>query len=189
MSADIPPGHPVRLIETRRFEDPRGWFFESYNKARWREAGVDVDFVQDNHSYSRWKGTLRGIHYQVEPFAQAKLIHCTRGAIRDFAIDLRPGTPSFGTHVSAVLSAENRRQIYIPVGFGHAFVTLEDETEVEYKASAYYSPAHEAGIRWDDPQIAIPWELPSGAPRLSERDAKLPYLAEVRHQLRFAVET
>ena len=169
---------PVKLIHTRRFGDDRGWFVETYHRPRWAADGVVDEFVQDNHSYSKLAGTIRGIHFQVPPHAQAKLIRCTRGRIIDYAVDLRAGSPSYGRHVAVELSPETGDQLYIPVGFGHAFVTLEPDTEVMYKASDIYVPACDTGIRWDCPTIAIEWPLPSEGPVLSNKDRTLPTLAE-----------
>lgn len=169
---------PVRLIRTRRFSDDRGWFSETWVEHQWRDLGVDVPFVQDNHSYSRPAGTIRGIHFQTPPHAQAKLVRCTRGAILDFAVDLRRGSPTYGQHVGAQLSADNGDQLFIPVGFGHAFVTLEPDCEVMYKVSDYYAPECDGGIRWDCPQLAIDWRLDGQAPVLSAKDAILPGLGD-----------
>ena len=169
---------PVKLIPTRRLEDDRGWFVETYHQPRWAERGVAETFVQDNHSFSRLAGTIRGIHFQAPPHAQAKLVRCARGSIRDYAIDLRAGSPSYGRHVFADLSADNGDQLYIPVGFGHAFVTLEPDSEVIYKVSDIYAPAAEGGLRWDCPAIGIDWPLPPGGPVLSPKDEALPLLAD-----------
>ena len=169
---------PVKLIRTRRFGDDRGWFAETYHRARWAEQGVAEEFVQDNHSFSSEVGTLRGIHFQTPPHAQAKLVRCTRGRILDYAVDLRAGSPTYGHHVCAELSADNGDQLYIPVGFGHAFVTLEPDTEVQYKVSDVYAPESDGGIRWDCPTIAIDWPLPPGGPVLSAKDETLPFLAD-----------
>jgi len=169
---------PVKLIHTRRFGDDRGWFSETYHRPRWTDQGVDCEFVQDNHSFSAHAGTIRGIHFQTAPFAQAKLVRCTRGRIMDYAVDLRAGSPTYGRHVAAELSAENGDQLYVPVGFGHAFVTLEPDTEVMYKVSAVYAPESDGGLRWDCPDIAIVWPLPAEGPTLSAKDAALPTLAD-----------
>lgn len=168
---------PVILVKTRKFRDSRGWFSETYVDRRWREHGVDADFVQDNHSYSAPAGTIRGIHFQSPPHAQAKLVRCVRGRIMDYAVDLRAGSPTFGEHVSAELSAENADQLFIPVGFGHAFITLEPDCEVVYKVSDYYAPDCDGGIRWDCPDIGIDWPLDGREPSLSPKDGTLPVLA------------
>jgi dTDP-4-dehydrorhamnose 3,5-epimerase len=169
---------PVTLIHTRRFRDDRGWFSETFVDHRWRALGVDARFVQENHSYSAPAGTIRGIHFQTPPHAQAKLVRCVRGAILDYAVDLRAGSPTYGAHVVAELSAENGDQLFIPVGFGHAFVTLEPDCEVVYKVSDYYAPECDGGIRWDCPMVGIDWKLDGTEPKLSDKDRKLPTLAE-----------
>lgn len=167
---------PVRLIKTRRFGDDRGWFSETYRQDRFAELGVPDLFVQDNHSYSRHVGTLRGIHFQAPPHAQAKLVRCVRGRIIDYAVDLRAGSPTYGRHVAAELSADNGDQLYIPVGFGHAFVTLEPDSEVSYKVSDVYAPETDGGIAWNCPVLAIDWPLPATGPTLSDKDLALPPL-------------
>ena len=169
---------PVILIKTRRFSDNRGWFCETFVDRRWREFGADVEFVQDNHSYSASAGTIRGIHFQAPPHAQAKLVRCARGRIMDYAVDLRAGSPTYGKYVSAELSADNGDQLFIPVGFGHAFITLEPDCEVIYKVSDYFAPDCDGGIRWDCPQIGINWPLHGKEPNLSPKDSNLPLLAE-----------
>lgn len=169
----------VRLITPRRFGDDRGWFAETFSAHRWAEAGIAGSFVQDNHSYSRDVGTLRGLHFQTPPFAQGKLVRCVRGAVWDVAVDLRKGSPTYGGHVAAELTAEAGTQIWVPAGFAHGFVTLRPDSEVEYKVTAYYSPTHDSGLAWDDPDLAIPWPLPPGrAPVLSGKDARLGRLAD-----------
>jgi dTDP-4-dehydrorhamnose 3,5-epimerase len=167
---------PVRLIRTRRFSDDRGWFSETFNTAKWAEQGVAVDFIQDNHSMSVPAGTIRGIHFQLPPHAQAKLVRCPRGRIVDYAVDLRRGSPTYGHHVAAELSEENGVQMFVPIGFGHAFITLEPNSEVIYKVSDIYAPELDRGIRWDDPDIAIAWPLAGNAPTLSVKDRSLPGL-------------
>lgn len=169
---------PLVLISPRRLEDDRGWFSETYVDRRWREVGVDVDFVQDNHSYSSRPGTIRGIHFQLPPHAQSKLVRCARGRVMDYAVDLRRGSPTFGNFEAVELSATNGLQLFIPVGFGHAFVTLEHDCEVIYKIDDYYVPECDAGIRWDCPDIGIDWPLPESGPVLSSRDSNLPGLSE-----------
>ena len=168
----------VRLISGKRFEDARGWFSEVYHASAFAKRGVDVTFVQDNQSLSRAQGTIRGLHFQLPPHGQAKLVRCLRGAIFDVAVDLRRGSPTYGRWVGAELSAENGRQLFIPVGFAHGFMTLEPDTEVFYKVSEFYAPASDSGLRWDDPAIGVEWpSLPGGPPLLSEKDEKLPVLA------------
>jgi dTDP-4-dehydrorhamnose 3,5-epimerase len=165
----------VRLLEPRRFGDARGWFTEVYSEERFRDAGIDVRFVQDNHSFSAPRFTLRGLHYQEEPVAQHKLIRCVRGRIFDVAVDLRSGSPGYGDWTAVELSAENGRQLFVPVGFAHGFLTLEPDCEVMYKVSAPYAPDSEGGVAWDDPELAIEWPLPAGVrPVLSGKDEVLP---------------
>ena len=167
----------VLLIHPRRFADSRGWFSESWNRARFEAWGIKGDFCQDNHSLSRPVGTLRGIHFQRPPFAQAKLVRCVRGAIWDVAVDLRKTSPTFGKWVAAQLSAENGDELFIPAGYGHGFITLEADSEVIYKVDAPYAPEVDGGIIWSDPDLAIDWPLGEGAPHLSDKDAKLGGLA------------
>lgn len=168
----------VISLTPRAFADPRGWFSETYHQARAAEAGIDIVFCQDNQSFSRTAGTIRGLHYQRPPFAQAKLVRCVRGSIWDVAVDARRGSPTYGQWVGAKLSAENRRQLYLPIGFLHGFVTLEADTEVAYKVSAFYDPASDGGVRWDDADLALPWPLNGNVPLVSEKDAKMPSFAE-----------
>ncbi|HWW63361.1 MAG TPA: dTDP-4-dehydrorhamnose 3,5-epimerase [Sphingomonadaceae bacterium] len=170
---------PVLLLTVRRFEDNRGWFSESYHQAKWANAGIDETFIQDNHSLSRPVGTIRGLHFQAPPHAQAKLIRCIRGAIWDVAVDIRHGSPTYGQWQAAELSAENGHQLYIPAGFAHGFVTLQPDSEVAYKASALYAPENEGGLRWDDPALGINWPLPSSGAIVSDKDAVLPRLADL----------
>jgi dTDP-4-dehydrorhamnose 3,5-epimerase len=163
---DIPE---VVLVEPKVFGDERGFFYESHNRRAFAAGlGRDVEFVQDNHSRSA-RGVLRGLHYQLQQ-AQGKLVRATAGAIYDVAVDLRRSSPSFGKWVAVELSAENRRMLWVPPGFGHGFLTLSEFAEVQYKASDYYAPAHERSIVWNDPQLAIAWPL-DGAPVLSGKDA------------------
>lgn len=164
----------VISITPRAFSDSRGWFSETYHQARLLEAGVDTVFCQDNQSFSKSAGVVRGLHYQRPPFAQAKLVRCIRGSIWDVAVDIRRGSPTYGQWVGAELSADNRRQLFIPAGFLHGFVTLEDDTEVAYKVSAHYDPASDGGILWNDSALGIPWPLGGRAPLVSDKDANLP---------------
>jgi dTDP-4-dehydrorhamnose 3,5-epimerase len=164
----------VLIITPRVFKDARGFFFESYNSEQFRARGIDTVFVQDNHSQST-RGTLRGLHFQLPPMAQAKLVRCTRGTIWDVAVDIRAGSPTFGSWVGVELSAANFRQLYVPSGFAHGFCVLSDEAEVLYKTSAVYSATHERGIAWDDPAIDIAW--PIAEPLLSDRDRRAESLA------------
>ena len=166
----------VLLIEPTVFEDARGWLMEAYNKIKLPK--VICDFVQDNHSYSAVKGTLRGIHFQRPPMAQAKMVRCIKGSILDFAVDLRPDSETFKQWICVELSAENKKQLFIPRGFGHAFVTLEDNTEIVYKVDNYYSPKHDAAILWSDPELAIIWGVDS--PILSDKDRRAPLLREAK---------
>jgi dTDP-4-dehydrorhamnose 3,5-epimerase len=169
----------VKLVTPKRFGDSRGFFSEVYNARAFADAGVSAHFIQDNHSLSAAIGTLRGLHFQTPPFAQAKLIRVVRGRIFDVAVDLRRASPTFGQSISAELSADNGTQLFVPAGFAHGFVTLEPDTEVIYKVDAPYAPANDAGVLWSDPDLAIAWPLPSGAPHLSEKDARLPRLADL----------
>jgi dTDP-4-dehydrorhamnose 3,5-epimerase len=150
-----------------------------YNERSFAAAGIDVRFVQDNHSLSRPAGVLRGLHFQTPPFAQDKLVRCVAGAIFDVAVDVRRNSPTYGKWVGAELSAENGRQLFIPIGFAHGFVTLTPDAEVTYKCSNFYAPAHDGGVRWDDPEIGVVWPLPRGVtPTLSPKDEKLPRLVD-----------
>ena len=172
----------VRILEPQVFGDARGWFMESWSKKKMEEAGITVDFVQDNHSFSAQKGTLRGLHYQLNPMAQAKLLRVSRGAIFDVAVDIRRGSPTYAKWVGVELSAENYRQLFIPRGFAHGFITLTDDVEVQYKADNFYAPACDGNIRWDDPEIGVAW--PIAPVVLSEKDAAAPLLA-ARTELNF----
>jgi len=164
------------IIETDVHGDNRGWFTETYTKNKFVDIGVDADFIQDNQSYSAKKGTLRGIHFQINPKAQAKLIRCTRGAIIDTVVDLRKGSDTYKQWFSVELSAENKKQLFIPKGFGHAFVTITDDVEVQYKVDEYYSKEHDRSIRFDDPEIGINWGVEN--PILSEKDLNAPLLKD-----------
>ncbi|WP_126446661.1 dTDP-4-dehydrorhamnose 3,5-epimerase [Sulfuricystis multivorans] len=167
----------VLVIEPRVFTDARGFFFESYHRSAFRQAtGLDPEFVQDNHSKSV-KGVLRGLHYQLPPKAQGKLVRVVQGAVFDVAVDLRKSSPTFGRWVGEILSAENKRQLWIPPGFAHGFLTLTETAEFLYKTTEYYAPEYERAIRWDDPTLAISWPL-DGAPILAPKDAAAPAFAE-----------
>jgi len=168
----------VKILETRKYGDHRGFFSETYSRKALRELGVDLEFVQDNHSLSAQKGVVRGLHYQVAPTSQDKLVRVVRGAILDVAVDIRKSSPTFGKHVSAVISAANWRQILVPIGFAHGFVTLEENTEVIYKVTNYYSPKDERGIRWNDPALGIDWQIDPAAAVLSDRDTRHPMLKD-----------
>lgn len=167
----------VFIIKPKVFWDHRGFFFESWSKREFERVGLHYDFVQDNYSASEVKGTLRGIHFQCGDKAQAKLVRCTRGAVLDVAVDLRPFSPTYKQWVAVELSEENKYQLLIPRGFGHGFLTLTDHTEFFYKADNYYSPESDSGIRWDDPDLAVEWGV--SQPILSQKDAKAPWLKNV----------
>lgn len=166
----------VVILEPTVFGDNRGFFMESWNKKSMEEAGLYYDFVQDNHSKSTVKGTLRGIHFQKGDKAQAKLVRCVKGAVLDVAVDLRQSSPTFKQWVAVELSEDNKKQLLIPRGFGHAFVTLTDDVEFLYKADNYYAPEADAGIRWNDPDIGVKWEIEN--PILSEKDKINPFLKD-----------
>lgn len=165
-------------IVPRKFGDDRGFFSETYQAQEFAEAGFSVAFVQDNHSLSREAGVLRGLHYQLPPRAQDKLVRVVRGSILDVAVDIRRSSPNFGRWVSLVVSAEKWNQILVPKGFAHGFVTLEPDTEVAYKVSDLYSAEHDRSIRFDDPTIKIDWPAHAGPVHLSEKDERAPFLAE-----------
>lgn len=167
----------VVVIEPDVFGDHRGFFMESWSQKKMEEAGLYYDFVQDNHSMSSVKGTLRGIHFQKGDKAQAKLVRCVRGAVLDVAVDLRHDSPTYKQWEAVVLSAENKKQLLIPRGFGHGFVTLTDEVEFLYKADNYYAPEADGGIRWNDPEIGVDWGVKD--PILSAKDEKNPLLKDV----------
>jgi len=168
----------VLLITPKRFGDHRGFFSETYNCRLFEQAGINLPFVQDNQSLSVEKGVLRGLHYQLAPRAQDKLVRVIRGSILDIAVDIRRGSPTFGKHVAAVISQENWQQILVPKGFAHGFVTLEPNTEVVYKVTDYYSPEHERGIIWNDPELGINWEIDISEVILSDRDTKHPRFSD-----------
>jgi dTDP-4-dehydrorhamnose 3,5-epimerase len=168
----------VLLIEPARHGDARGFFSEVWKRSTLAAAGITADFVQDNHSYSRDAGVLRGLHFQRPPHAQGKLVRVVRGRILDVVVDIREGSPTCGQHVTAELSAANWHQIWVPRGFTHGFLTLEPDTEVLYKVDAEYDRAADGGIAWNDPALGIAWPLPPGGPILSEEDATAPCLAQ-----------
>jgi dTDP-4-dehydrorhamnose 3,5-epimerase len=169
----------VKLLTPRKFGDHRGFFAETYNRKVLESIGFTKEFVQDNHSLSVPAGTVRGLHFQLEPYAQDKLVRVVRGAILDVAVDLRRGSPSFGRHVSARLDAETGRQILVPAGFAHGFVTLEPDTEVIYKVTSYYAPSHDRGLLWNDPDLGIEWPVSGGAAILSDKDKVQPRLRDL----------
>lgn len=177
MEIEQTPLPGVVLLTPKRFGDDRGFFCESWNAARMAEAGLDVAFVQDNHSLSKTTGTLRGLHFQSPPHAQAKLVRCGRGSLWDVAVDIRKGSPTFGQWFGTELSFENGKQLLIPAGFLHGFVTLEPDTEVVYKCSDYYAPECDGAVLWNDPDLAIDWPL-EGDPMLSGKDAAAARMAD-----------
>lgn len=169
----------VRILIPKRFFDARGMFSETYNKKRWSEAGISQEFVQDNYSFSKDQGVVRGLHFQVPPFAQAKLVRVIHGSIFDVAVDLRRSSPTFGKWVKVVLNAEDWKSLYIPVGFAHGLCTLEPCTEVQYKVTNLYSIDHERGVLWNDPQIGIDWPISFDQAKLSDKDWKYPPLMDL----------
>ncbi|MBR0085990.1 MAG: dTDP-4-dehydrorhamnose 3,5-epimerase [Lachnospiraceae bacterium] len=171
----------VVIIEPTCYGDSRGWFIETYNKQKLAALGIGTDFVQDNSSFSANKGTIRGLHFQSRPYTQTKLVRCVRGAVLDVAVDIRKGSPTYLKWVSVELSAENRRQLFIPKGFAHGFITLTDDVEFAYKVDAHYAPDHDMGIRFDDPDIGVDWgiDITKEAPILSAADKARPYLKDI----------
>lgn len=170
-------GNPVRLIEPKRFVDARGWFTEVYSEVAFAALGIRCRFIQDNRSLSIHSLTLRGLHFQTPPHGQDKLVECTRGRIFDVVVDIRRGSPTYGDWVGAELSAKNGRQLFLPVGFAHAFLSLEPDCEVTYKVSRAYAPENDSGVRWDS--VGIDWPIPLGArPVLSAKDERLPSFAD-----------
>lgn len=166
----------VIIVEPEVHGDSRGFFLESWSRRDFEQAGLHYDFVQDNHSFTALKGTLRGIHFQRSEWSQAKLVRCVRGAVLDVAVDLRPESPTYKQWVAVELSAENKRQLLIPRRFGHGFVTLTDDVEFLYKADNFYAPGHEGGIRWNDPELQIDWGVEN--PVLSAKDQISPFLKD-----------
>lgn len=175
LTTDLPG---VLIVEPARFGDARGFFSESWNQRRFAEHGIDTAFVQDNHSMSDQVGTLRGLHFQRPPHAQAKLVRCGRGRLFDVAVDIRKGSPTYGHWTGCELSFENGRQLFVPEGFLHGFVTRAPETEIIYKCSDYYAPDCDACVRWDDPELGIDWGL-EGDPVLSDKDSTAPFLRDL----------
>jgi dTDP-4-dehydrorhamnose 3,5-epimerase len=169
----------VLEILPRKFGDDRGFFSETYNAERMTEAGITLQFVQDNHSFSAAKGVLRGLHFQLPPRAQDKIVRVVRGSIFDVVVDIRKSSPSFGKWVSLEISAKKWNQILIPKGFAHGFVTLEENTEITYKVTDFYSPEHDRSLRFDDPTLAIDWPFDPAAMQLSDKDRNAPYLGGV----------
>ena len=175
----------VLILEPKVFGDARGWFMEPWSARKFEAAGLNFNFVQDNQSYSAQKGTLRGLHYQTAPFAQAKLVRCTRGKLLDVAVDIREGSETFAKWVAVELTADNKKQLLIPRGFAHGFLTLTDDVEIQYKADNFYAPNCDGNIRWDDSEINIDW--PFAPTILADKDAKAPTLKErlERGELKF----
>jgi len=167
----------VKLVTPQKFGDERGFFSETWQQDRFAAAGIPGPFIQDNHALSTRRGVVRGLHLQVPPSGQGKLVRVVRGAIWDVAVDVRHGSPSFGKFVAAELSAENWQQLWVPVGFLHGYCTLTEVTEVIYKVSGPYDRAAERGVIWNDPDLALPWPVPPGGPLLSDRDKLLPRLS------------
>lgn len=169
----------VKIVTPKRHGDARGFFSEVYKTSDWQSAGLDPVFVQDNHSFSAPAGTLRGLHFQLPPFAQDKLVRVTRGRILDVAVDIRRSSPTFGRHVAVELSAENWRQLFVPTGFAHGFITLEADTEVLYKVTALYAPSHDRGLAFDDPGLSIDWGIGPEDVILSDKDRRHPRLCDL----------
>jgi dTDP-4-dehydrorhamnose 3,5-epimerase len=175
----------VKIVRPSKHEDTRGFFSETYNREAFSKADIGIEFVQDNHTFSAAKGTIRGLHFQIPPFAQDKLVRVIAGAIFDVAVDLRVGSPTFGRHVSAIVSAAAWNQILVPVGFAHGFVTLEPSTEVLYKVSNVYAPEHDRGLLWNDPVLNIEWPVPEEEALLSPKDRVHPPLADLPPYFRY----
>jgi len=178
----------VIIVTPKRFGDSRGFFSEVWNQKNLASAGITDDFVQDNHAFSAEKGTLRGLHYQTDPHAQGKLVRVTRGAVLDVAVDIRQGSPTFGQHVAVELSADNWRQLWVPKGFAHGYVTLTENTEFLYKVSGQYSPENEAGIIWSDPDLDINWGVTGDQVRLSDKDKLLPRFKDQKQLFQYEGE-
>ena len=168
----------VKVLVSNKHGDQRGFFSEVYSRRALAEAGIDIEFVQDNHSLSAEKGTVRGLHFQTPPFAQDKLVRVVRGSVFDVAVDLRRDSTTYGRYVSVVLSAATWNQLLVPFGFAHGFMTLEPDTEVIYKVSEYYVPEHDKGLLWNDPTFCIQWPIPEDKAVLSDKDRRHPRLAE-----------
>jgi dTDP-4-dehydrorhamnose 3,5-epimerase len=172
------------VFEPKIHEDSRGYFFESFNLQTFRAEGIEINFVQDNQSSSNY-GVIRGLHYQLDPFAQVKLIRVLSGRILDVAVDIRKGSPAFGKIFSIELSAENKKQLFIPAGFAHGFSVLSDKAEVLYKCDSFYNKDSEAGILYNDPSLYIDWKIPAGKEIISEKDKKLSLFAECKNNFIF----
>ncbi|HYC78066.1 MAG TPA: dTDP-4-dehydrorhamnose 3,5-epimerase [Planctomycetota bacterium] len=169
----------VKILRPKRHGDPRGFFSETWSRRTFEAAGIVAEWVQDNHAASAERGVVRGLHCQIGPAAQTKLVRVTRGSIFDVAVDLRRGSPTYGRHATAILSADAWNQIFVPKGFAHGYCTLEPETEVVYKVDAYYAPEHDRGVFWNDPALGIPWPIAPEAALLSEKDRGLPRFADL----------
>ena len=186
MQIDETPLDGVKILTPRRHGDHRGFFSESYSRRVLAGHGIDIDFVQDNHSLSAAPGTVRGLHFQAPPHAQHKLVRCGRGALFDVAVDIRAGSPSYGAWFGVELSFENGRQLLVPAGFAHGFMTLRPETEIIYKCSDYYAPETEGAVLWNDPDLGIAWpDVPGAGPVLSDKDAAAPRLAALNSPFRY----
>ncbi|MCR9212179.1 MAG: dTDP-4-dehydrorhamnose 3,5-epimerase [Proteobacteria bacterium] len=168
----------VKIVTPKKFGDDRGFFSEVWNARTFKDAGLDIEFVQDNHAFSAEVGTVRGLHFQLDPAAQGKLVRVTRGAVLDVAVDIRRGSPTFGQHVAVELSAENWQQLWVPAGFAHGYCTIQPNTELAYKVTDYYSPDHDCGIFWNDPDLKINWPVSAEKAVLSQKDKVLPVLRE-----------
>lgn len=175
----------VFVFVPKRFEDDRGFFVQTYNRQLLDTMTGPLDWVQENQSRSNLKGTVRGLHFQIAPFAQDKLVRCLRGAILDVALDIRHGSPTFGRHVTTTLTAEIGEQIFVPKGFAHGFVTLEDTCEIAYKVTNHYSSDHDKGIRWNDPALGIQWNLDEKNATVSAKDKAAPLLADTPEYFRY----
>lgn len=186
MKIEFLSGEGLALIHPAVFEDERGYFFESYRKAAFHEAGITDDFVQANQSLSQ-KGVLRGLHFQIPPHAQSKLVSVIRGAVLDVAVDIRAGSPTYGNSYAIELNERNKTLFYIPVGFAHGFLTLEDNTVFSYRCGNYYNKASEQGIMWNDPELSIDWGISN--PVLSEKDSHFPFFRDFVSPFRFATRS
>ncbi len=179
MEIEQTPLRDLLILTPKRFGDNRGFFCESWNRNTFAQHGLEFDFVQDNHSLSQKTGTLRGLHYQTPPHAQDKLVRCGRGRLFDVAVDIRKGSPTFGKWFGVELSFENGKQLLVPKGFLHGFISLEPDTEIVYKCTDFYAPDCDAAIRWDDPLIGVDWPTGNSQPILSEKDINAPHLADI----------
>lgn len=175
----------IKIVIPKKHGDARGFFSETYTRRALAAGGIDIEFVQDNHAFSAIKGTVRGLHFQIPPMAQAKLVRVVRGAVLDVAVDIRQGSPTYGRHVAVELSADRWNQIFIPEGFAHGLVTLTPDVEMIYKTSGYYSAAHDKGLLWNDPALGIPWPLTPAEALLSDKDRVQPRLADLPAYFRY----